>query len=163
MYLRYIFTIIFIFTAGITDKKINKIPNFLILIGFIIGFLFNFFIDKLSLYDNCLRLIVCIIIFFVGMLRILGGGDIKLWMVLNILIGSIESAIAIMTASVLIILFAVFSDKNNMLKVYVSLLKAKNKDFSVEKGKENEKGYPLALFLIIPVVTISILKMVSAI
>lgn len=163
MYLRYIFTIIFIITVGIIDKKTSKIPNLLILIGIIMSFIFNFLIDKLSLFENCLRIAICILVFFVGMLKILGGGDIKLWMVLNLLIGSVESAVSIMIASILIIIFAVCSDKGNMLKVYISMLKVKNKDFSVDVDKKTEKGYPLALFLILPVMIISILKMVSVI
>lgn len=155
----YIFTMIFIITLAIFDKTTGKIPNYIILIGLVSALLFNIFISPISIKEWIIRGIFLIIIFLFGMKRWIGGGDIKMWMVLNLMIGAVYSSFAIAIGSILIIIYALIRDfKGNAPTVFLSLNEvALNK--KINTVVHSVKGYPLALFVMFPTIIFCLLEL----
>ncbi len=159
---RYIFTFIIIICAAVFDKLYKKIPNALILAGIIGGILFNFIIYPITLKEHIIRVVFLLIIFIFGMLRWLGGGDIKLWMTLDILIGAVFSSMSVAIASVLLIISALLLNfKENAPAVFISVNQIMM-DRKLDTEIKTEKGYPLALFMAFPVGIICIYQMIGA-
>lgn len=155
----YIFTIIFSITVAIFDKTTKKIPNWLILIGMVSGLVFNILIKPISIKEWVIRGIFLIIIFLFGMRRLIGGGDIKLWMTLNILIGAVYSSLSLAIGSVIIIIVALFTDfKGNAPTVFLSL-----NNIAITKRINTviatSKGYPLGFYVMIPVILFCLLEL----
>jgi len=158
-----IFTVVIVLTAALIDFKTMKIPNWLILIGLIGGIGIGIY-DHLSIKEWLMRVAVIICIFALGYLRMLGMGDIKLWIVLTLLLGGIWSSLIICISSVLLIVYAVSKDKKNITTVFVSANDVlMNKKINKDIMEINKKGYPLAVFMVIPTLIITVLGIIGLI
>ena len=69
--------IIVLLIAAICDIKYKKIPNWLICIGLTIGL-----ISPWTMCSYKEKIFSIVLIFFVGMWKLMGMGDIKLWTVM---------------------------------------------------------------------------------
>lgn len=74
--------------AAIWDYLYRKIPNWLICIGLIIGWISS----PYSIFERVLSLFI---LFIIGMFGLMGLGDIKLWMVMAMFLGFIKSCYVI--------------------------------------------------------------------
>lgn len=155
----YIVTIILAITLAIFDKTTGKLPNYIMLIGLISGIVFNVIINPISVVEWIIRGVMLIIIFLFGMKRWLGGGDIKMWMVLNIMIGAVYSSLALAIGSVLIIIVALISDfKGNAPTVFLSINNVALTK-RVNTVITTSKGYPLAFYIMFPVIIFCLLEL----
>ena len=142
---------VIVITAAITDLISRKIPNWLILIGLIGGIGINIY-EHLTIKETLFRLAIIVVILLLGTLRMLGMGDIKLWIVLTILIGGMYSSMIICIASILLVLFAIAKDgKKALVTAFVSASDVIiNKKINKDIKEISNKGYPLAVFMVFP-------------
>lgn len=94
-----------VYVAAGIDLKTKKIPNLLICVGALTAVCFIVFIEHLGSAEAVIRIVSVIILFFFGMLRLIGLGDIKLWMVITLFIGILRSSIIIAAASLLLVIW----------------------------------------------------------
>ena len=91
MYIKQIFLILYLLTAVLEDFHSRRIPNWWIVFGFTIGSLFLLG-ERANPYHY--YAIGCLIPFFLLILlygiRVLGAGDIKLFMVIGLFLGRVE-------------------------------------------------------------------------
>lgn len=163
--IRYIFAIIMIITIGIYDKTTKKIPNFLILIGFIAAIVFNFIIYPITLLDHIARVVIFIIIFMFGMKRWLGGGDIKMWLMLDLLIGPVYSSLSVCIASILLVIYANIKDfKSNLPSTVITFneIKQRRSIKNLDITVFTKKGFPLGVFMVAPVTILCIISLLGA-
>ena len=91
MHMKHIFLFLYLFTAVLKDFCSRKIPNWWIVFGLSVGALF-----LLKEVSNPYHyyIIGCLIPFFLLILlygiRVLGAGDIKLFMVIGLFLGKVE-------------------------------------------------------------------------
>lgn len=104
--------------AAIVDVKTMKIPNILILVGLIAGVILNILTIKLS--DWILIVIGTIVILIFGFFRLLGMGDIKLWLVINLFEGLKFSAFSVFIASVLLVVVQSIKDPENFKLAFLA-------------------------------------------
>lgn len=94
---------IILFAAALSDIKTMKIPNRLILIGLVLGFLY-----MPSIKGILFKLLYLGILFIFGMFGMLGYGDIKLWMVIAVFLGLFQSTIIIIIAAIISMIYSLF-------------------------------------------------------
>ena len=91
MHIKQIFLFLYLFTAVLEDFHSRKIPNWWIVFGFSMGMLFLFG-ENANQYHY--YAVGCLIPFFLLIvlygIRVLGAGDIKLFMVVGLFLGGIE-------------------------------------------------------------------------
>lgn len=94
-------TIIFLVIASVMDIKTMRIPNYLTLSAFGTGLVLSFI--------NCgwktalIRLTVVVALFFVYMLHLLAGGDIKMLMALTMLQGPIAMLVSVIIGNLVLL------------------------------------------------------------
>lgn len=92
MYIREIFLLLFLFTAVLEDFRSRKIPNWWILFGFSVGMLS--LLEEKTNSSYVYYVTGCLLPFFLLFLfygiRVLGAGDIKLFMVVGLFLGRKE-------------------------------------------------------------------------
>lgn len=120
-FLKTSFILIIVLLASIYDHKKKRIPNLLIVIGFLSSIMFDLYFYPISSKDIFIKIIGICVLFFFGMLRLMGLGDIKLWMVITAYWGIIISSAIITGASLLLIIHrCLFNEKEKEL-VYLSV------------------------------------------
>lgn len=159
---RYLFVILFILFAGIEDKKTNKISNYVILIGLIVGIIFNFFVYPITVMDHIIRVVFLILLTLFDMkTKWLGGGDMKVWIALDILVGPIYSAISIGVGSFILVIHSLKEDKNNIklasIPINELLINGSLKNLTIF----SEKSYPLIFYVIFPTIILCILSIIG--
>lgn len=150
--------------AAITDIKFGKIPNLLLLIGVIIGLLNNFIFNPLPVPEHILRTLICIIVFFVGSLHLLGMGDIKLWMTETILLGAMKSTLIVLFAGILSVIVTVTRDKSafrTLMATTVDMMQ--NKSLRKEVIEMDKRTYPFAFFMMFPLFGVCIYDVIKAV
>lgn len=70
-----------------------------------------------SLFDVFLQICVLILLFFIGMLKIMGMGDLKLWMVISCYTGFADSFIIIAVAAALLMVYAWFKNRKESVLI----------------------------------------------
>lgn len=95
-----------LFIAGICDKMTMKIPNILILVGFILGFIY-----QPSLEEILLKVFYVIFLFAFSMLGMLGFGDIKLFMVIALFLNITNCMIITFFAAIGSIIYSIVKYK----------------------------------------------------
>lgn len=155
MFIKMYLLILISFGAAMTDLKTKKIPNFIFVFGMASALLFDLLIfpipvKKILIKGFCIALIFCF-----GMFRLLGIGDIKLWMILAAYLGFLKSCIAVGIGLVLFIIIHTIGNRDNqkiMLRAFLQL--ATEKRIMVS----GENGYPLAPCVFIPTLIIAVLS-----
>lgn len=110
--LKWLILFIILLVSSYYDIREKRIPNELIVIGLVIGFLF-----QKSLFDVFLQICVLILLFFIGMLKIMGMGDLKLWMVISCYTGFVDSFIIIAVAAALLMVYAWFKNRKESILI----------------------------------------------
>lgn len=114
-----------LFWAAIFDSKSSKIPNLLILSGYLGGiiYLFAFEIDKLlNRFILSWFVMICLYVFFT--LRALGAGDIKLLMMISIYLDFRDYLYVVAGAFLLAAIVAVYKlikDNFDVTNTYIHL------------------------------------------
>ena len=102
--------------AAIWDYFYRKIPNWLICLGLIIGWLFS----TCSIPERILSLLA---LFIIGMFGLMGMGDIKLWIVIALFLGFIDSCYLMGLAALLLILHQFIKNWKNTMNILTISLK----------------------------------------
>lgn len=110
--LKWLILFIILLVSSYYDIREKRIPNELIVIGLVVGFLF-----QKSLFDVFLQICVLILLFFIGMLKIMGMGDLKLWMVISCYTGFADSFIIIAVAAALLMVYAWFKNRKESVLI----------------------------------------------
>ena len=102
--------------AAIWDYFYRKIPNWLICLGLIIGWLFS----TCSIPERILSLLA---LFIIGMFGLMGMGDIMLWIVIALFLGFIDSCYLMGLAALLLILHQFIKNWKNTMNILTISLK----------------------------------------
>ena len=135
--------------AAIWDYFYRKIPNWLICLGLIIGWLFS----TCSIPERILSLLA---LFIIGMFGLMGMGDIKLWMVIALFLGFIDSCYLMGLAALLLILHQFIKNwKNTMNILTISL-----KDFWLTKKIRifDQISYAFSPYILISYVILQVIN-----
>lgn len=135
--------------AAIWDYFYRKIPNWLICLGLIIGWLFS----TCSIPERILSLLA---LFIIGMFGLMGMGDIKLWMVIALFLGFIDSCYLMGLAALLLILHQFIKNwKNTMNILAISL-----KDFWLTKKIRifDQISYAFSPYILISFVILQVIN-----
>lgn len=135
--------------AAIWDYFYRKIPNWLICLGLIIGWLFS----TCSIPERILSLLA---LFIIGMFGLMGMGDIKLWMVIALFLGFIDSCYVMGLAALLLILHQFIKNwKNTMNILTISL-----KDFWLTKKIRifDQISYAFSPYILISFVILQVIN-----
>ena len=135
--------------AAIWDYFYRKIPNWLICLGLIIGWLFS----TCSIPERILSLLA---LFIIGMFGLMGMGDIKLWMVIALYLGFIDSCYLMGLAALLLILHQFIKNwKNTMNILTISL-----KDFWLTKKIRifDQISYAFSPYILISFVILQVIN-----
>lgn len=156
LYIKLISIILIMLIASYTDIKYMKIPNILFFTGIILCLLYDFVFMPISYKEIIAKAVFIIALFFFGSLRLMGIGDIKLWMVITGILGIKESLLIIIIALLMFIIYGLIKDYSDNIKVVVlSITQLKNK----EKVRiDNQKAYPFAPFMAIPTILVCIVE-----
>ena len=131
------------------DYFYRKIPNWLICLGLIIGWLFS----TCSIPERILSLLA---LFIIGMFGLMGMGDIKLWMVIALFLGFIDSCYLMGLAALLLILHQFIKNwKNTMNILTISL-----KDFWLTKKIRifDQISYAFSPYILISFVILQVIN-----
>ena len=135
--------------AAIWDYFYRKIPNWLICLGLIIGWLFS----TCSIPERILSLLA---LFIIGMFGLMGMGDIKLWIVIAWCLGFIDSCYLMGLAALLLILHQFIKNwKNTMNILTISL-----KDFWLTKKIRifDQISYAFSPYILISFVILQVIN-----
>ena len=110
--LKWLILFIILLISSYYDIREKRIPNELIVIGLVVGFLL-----QKSLFDVFLQICVLILLFFIGMLKIMGQRDSKLWMVISCYTAFADSFIIIAVAAALLMVYAWFKNRKESVLI----------------------------------------------
>lgn len=103
--------------ATFYDLREHRIPNLLLAYGVLFGFL-----SSQSFIELFWKTIAFIFLYFFGMLRLMGMGDLKLWMFLNSFVGFQDSCWIIVIAALLLILFGGIKNRTETVLIFRHIL-----------------------------------------
>lgn len=146
LYIKLGFLLILLGIAAIKDYKTNKIPNYIFIVGLLSALIFDLFLNPIPLKNIFIKGMWLVVIFLFGALRLLGIGDIKLWMVISSYIGFVKSAVVIFLSSFLLIIVNVIKDRENFKLVFLTFSQIINKQ---EIKIVEQKAYPLAPYILL--------------
>lgn len=150
-YISLSLSLVILIISAITDTKKGKIYNKVTMPAIAIGIILSFIV---SLKTGLIAILSLIALFFLGMTKLFGMGDLKLLMALSSLLGIISSAI-IFILSCLVFAIAVFFFKGASFLAQWTIWKEKIKDKTIRKlSKEKIRFAPyiLAGFIVFEVV-----------
>ena len=138
--------------CAVTDAISYRSPNALTFPAMLLGLCASL---ATAPTEAVFRLFLAVVLFYLGRLRIMGMGDLKLWMAVLFLRGGYESSLMMLFAVAFMFLYCLMTDGNSafsFLKHIASLFTGKA---YVKKGPSKEypfavfmaAGYPLALLL----------------
>lgn len=104
--------------ASISDIKTQKIPNALFIMGVLSGIIFDVMYPR-QITDMVASYGGMIVIFLIGSFRLIGMGDIKMWMVLTIYEGITKSSCIFLLATLFFIVVQLLMNPKN-LKLMIS-------------------------------------------
>lgn len=152
------FLIVFVMIASAEDLQTRKIPNILILYGILVSLLFDVCLYPQSLQIILLKTMSLILIFFFGMFRLLGLGDIKLWMVITCFLGIIQSSLIICISAVLLILWQFITNRSTRGLIFLFVMQ------TIQRQKLKlieQNGYAFAPYIAIVTTVFCILNMLG--
>lgn len=138
--IRTVFLLAVLLLAAITDTKYGKIPNKLVFAGMVIGLLFS-----PSLSALLFKILGIVFLYFFGMLRLMGFGDIKLWMVIVSFSGFLPSCWIVLIGSLLLIGYVMVKNTKEADSIIrITVWQAVHlRKFT----RPEQTGYPFAPFL----------------
>lgn len=136
-----------------TDLKEGRIPNLIVLPLILVGFAF-------SVADKTLNLAMVAgfgLYLVIGFLKLMGMGDIKVFMMINAFMGLKFSLVTLFLASVFLIIYAFIAyHKESVNQTKKLVLQAVNKRVEIDKNHK----YPFAVFILAGFVVVCISKLV---
>lgn len=99
--------------ASISDIKTQKIPNALFIMGILSGIIFDVMYPR-QITDIVASYVGMIVIFLIGSFRLIGMGDIKMWMVLTVYDGITKSSCIFLLATLSFIVVQLLIDPQKM-------------------------------------------------
>ena len=138
----YSILLIILLSAGITDIKHLKIPNYITFPGMLLGL----FLGPLDSHILLWKLFGWVLLFLLGMTRLVGMGDLKLIMVINCFLTFYPSLFCTGIAAGLLLITSLIRKPKETVGV------AKTTLFQLYLGtfnKIDEEGYPFAPFLFV--------------
>ena len=103
--------------ATFYDLREHRIPNLLVAYGVLFGFL-----SSQSFIDLFWKTIAFIFLYFFGMLRLMGLGDLKLWIVISSFVGFKDSCWIMVVAAILLILYGWIRNRTETEIIFRHLL-----------------------------------------
>ena len=129
--------------AAIIDIKKTRIPNIITFPAIITGLIITAF--ERSASDLIISVTVIVALFFIGMLNIIGLGDIKLLMAVTALCGAKMCGYSFIIGIMLLCLYAVIF---NPIETYIYIKKWKQRyKFKKVAVNRDSTSYPFAPFL----------------
>ena len=110
--IKEILAVLLCLVAAYYDKKTLRIPNTLTF-----GSLFLGLCLSSSWEEFGFKILGIVFLFFFGMFRFMGMGDLKLWMALCAILGFLDSAYAIGIGAFLLILHGLLQDPKETLQI----------------------------------------------
>lgn len=133
--------------ASIADVRTKKIPNVIFYIGMASSILFDIFLYQRSTKELLISYAGAFLVFLFGSFRLLGLGDIKIWMVITAYYGIITSSLIICMASALLIIVAVIKDKSRVKAVLLGIFQVINRQKIVLAKQEAYAFIPYVTFI----------------
>lgn len=124
--------------AAVFDFKTSRIPNLLIWPGMAAGFVLVLVFHQPLIP----RLIGMAVVFFAGMFRIAGLGDIKLWMMTILYAGVLPFLYILLLACCCLFLYCALTDWENFIQIFRGFFM---KLFTHVYYLSPQKGYPFAV------------------
>lgn len=125
MYFRCALCLLFLSFAVIEDIQYRRIPNEIVLCGAVVGLL-----TCGSFYAVLWRVLALIFLFCLGYFRLMGMGDLKLWMMLTTFTGFRNSCFIMAFAALFLCIYAFFKNRKEAMLIFkhmqISLLTKKN-------------------------------------
>lgn len=153
--LSVLITITILAIASYTDLKYRRVPNWLTFPGMITGILLCGIFERGDLTS---RLIWLIAFFFIGMLAIMGMGDLKLMMAIIALRGIMTASITLLAGSLLLLFYCIITEGIDKVwsgfKIAITCLRLNN----INRELEGKK-YPFAVFISMGYICTFILRM----
>lgn len=141
MYIRCILCLFFLFFAVVEDVQYRRIPNEVVLCGAAAGFL-----TCGSLYTFLWRILALLFLFCLGYFRIMGMGDLKLWMMITTFTGLRNSCFIMAFAAIFLCIYAFFKNREEAMLIF------KNMHFSFMTKKKpiimEQTGYAFSPFML---------------
>ena len=116
-YVNFIILLSILIIASICDIRTQKIPNILILIGLILGFL-----QLRNAGEWIIGAFFIILLFFFSITGLIGNGDIKLWMVVSLFTGVLNSCFLMVLAIICFMIYGLFRYKKAAMRTYIDSL-----------------------------------------
>ena len=137
----YIFCV-FLIVVAVIDAKTSKIPNKIVIPVLIFGLL-----GAKDIVDLLFKIGSVFLILIIGYTRIMGMGDLKLWMCMAVYIGLLDSIYAIGIAAAVFVLYYLIAEHKETVKT----LKLFKNQILYEKKivKFEQKSYPFGPFMAI--------------
>ena len=142
--------------ATFTDIQTKKIPNIIFCVGMITGIAFDFVYPR-SHVEIILAYIGAFIVFLFGSLRLMGMGDIKIWIVLTVYEGLLKSAAIICIATVLFIIFHIIKNPRNFSTVLLGFSQAITNKKIQASGKQ---GYAFIPFVTVCTIICKVVEII---
>lgn len=144
----YIIIVLFIILgiASWFDLKEHRIPNELVMIGIVSGIACSYSLSEV--FGKALSLLV---LFAIGAFRLMGAGDIKLWMVISCYTGLGKSCIIICLAAIYLIFYGFLRNRQEfglILKHLLFSFRQMRKPILIE-----QEAYPFAPFMLAGAIT----------
>ena len=141
--LTILITITILAIASYTDLKYRRVPNWLTFPGMITGILLCGIFERGDLVS---RLIWLAIFFFIGMLAIMGMGDLKLMMAVIALRGIMTASITLLAGAMLLLVYCIVTEgPKKVLDGFKLAMKCML--LGNYKNKFEGKEYPFAVFI----------------
>jgi len=148
--------IFFLMFAVITDMNKQIIPNYITFSLMFIGVVYTSIFARSELIPNLIALIV---MFFIGMLGLIGLGDIKLLMGINCLCGWRIMLIGLFFACLLCILYTLVTKPSEVIDATKSLIQAtKTRNKMLITGEKKPFAPYIAFGVFTAYVVIAVLK-----
>lgn len=134
--------------ASISDIKTQKIPNALFIMGILSGIIFDVMYPR-QITDMVASYGGMIVIFLIGSFRLIGMGDIKMWMVLTVYEGITKSSCIFLLATLFFIVVQLLINPQN-LKLMLSGIYQAVKYKKIEITNHNKYEFiPYVTFFVI--------------
>ena len=135
-------TLTVLLISACTDVRDRKVPNEVTFAGMATGLILA---AAVSPKEAGIRFLCLIFLFFFGMLRLMGMGDLKLCMAVTALRGPEEASLTLLFGAFMLLVYCLFTDAKNtvlMMKDTVALFTT-----GTPIPKRSDRLYPLAAFL----------------
>jgi len=148
--LRLILMLVFLIAASVCDIRTKKIPNRLVIAGFVTGLFWNAYSIKGFIYA-LIPVLVLFVLAVVILMEAIGAGDIKVLMVMMLYTGWVHTMYTALLAEVMLLCYILVFDKENRKRLLAFLPFIREK---LGDDADRQVYYPLCPFLAVSFVII---------